>query len=94
MLWYIARTQQQLLESLDGFGFQVETIELPDGEQYKELLYLTKIFDLLLEKKYSRIHPTESVYVLMPDSFRFASKILWKRRRRCLDWWHFGENLA
>jgi 3-dehydroquinate synthase len=45
---------QQLLENLDGFGFQIETIELPDGEEYKELLYLTKIFDLLLEKKYSR----------------------------------------
>ncbi len=35
-------------------AFQVETIELPDGEQYKSLEYLTKIFDCLLEKKYSR----------------------------------------
>ncbi|MFW5442886.1 MAG: 3-dehydroquinate synthase [Methylococcaceae bacterium] len=41
-----------VLESLAGF--QVEVIELPDGEQYKNLQYLTKVFDLLLEKKYSR----------------------------------------
>ena len=35
-------------------GFQVEVIELPDGEQYKSLEYLTKIFDQLLQKKFSR----------------------------------------
>ena len=35
-------------------AFQVETIELPDGEQYKSLEYLEKIFDCLLAKKYSR----------------------------------------
>ena len=34
--------------------FQVEVVELPDGEQYKNLEYLTKIFDQLLTKKYSR----------------------------------------
>ncbi|MCK5479134.1 MAG: iron-containing alcohol dehydrogenase, partial [Methylococcales bacterium] len=41
-----------VLKNLDEF--QVEVIELPDGEQYKTLEYVTKIFDLLLEKKYSR----------------------------------------
>jgi 3-dehydroquinate synthase len=35
-------------------GFQVEVIELPDGEQYKNLENLTKIFDQLLTKKFSR----------------------------------------
>ena len=35
-------------------GFQVEVIELPDGEQYKNLENLTKIFDQLLAKKFSR----------------------------------------
>ena len=34
--------------------FQVEVIELPDGEEYKNLENVTKIFDLLLAKKYSR----------------------------------------
>jgi len=35
-------------------NFQVEVVELPDGEQYKNLENLTKIFDQLLTKKYSR----------------------------------------
>ncbi len=35
-------------------GFQVETVILPDGEQFKNIKYLTKIFDQLLEKKYNR----------------------------------------
>ncbi len=35
-------------------GFQVETVELPDGEQYKNLAYLDKIFDQLLQKRFSR----------------------------------------
>ena len=34
--------------------FKVEVIELPDGEQYKNLDYINQIFDLLLEKKFSR----------------------------------------
>lgn len=34
--------------------FQVEVIVLPDGEEYKNLLYVNKIFDKLLEKKFSR----------------------------------------
>lgn len=34
--------------------FQVEIVILPDGEQYKNLEQLTKIFDKLLEKKFSR----------------------------------------
>ena len=43
---------KNVLKNLDEF--QVEVIELPDGERYKTLEYVTKIFDLLLEKKYSR----------------------------------------
>jgi 3-dehydroquinate synthase len=35
-------------------NFQIEVVELPDGEQYKNLENLTKIFDQLLKKKYSR----------------------------------------
>ncbi|OQW76927.1 MAG: 3-dehydroquinate synthase [Proteobacteria bacterium ST_bin11] len=35
-------------------GYQVETVILPDGEQYKTLEYLEKIFDQLLAKKFSR----------------------------------------
>lgn len=34
--------------------YQVDTIELPDGEQYKTLEYINKIFDRLLENKFSR----------------------------------------
>lgn len=33
---------------------QVEVVILPDGEQYKNLEYITKIFDCLLQKKFSR----------------------------------------
>jgi len=42
----------KVLANLDGF--QVEVIELPDGEQYKNLEHIEKIFDCLLEKKFSR----------------------------------------
>lgn len=34
--------------------FVVETVILPDGEQFKTLQYIEKIFDHLLEKKFSR----------------------------------------
>ena len=34
--------------------FQVQVVELPDGEQYKSLKYATQIFDHLLENKFSR----------------------------------------
>ena len=34
--------------------YQVEAVVLPDGEQYKTLQHLEKIFDQLLEKKFSR----------------------------------------
>jgi 3-dehydroquinate synthase len=43
---------QKLLYTLSAF--QTETVILPDGEQYKTLQYLDKIFDKLLEKKFSR----------------------------------------
>lgn len=43
---------QALRTALDGY--QVETVILPDGEQYKTLQYLEKIFDCLLAKKFSR----------------------------------------
>jgi len=35
-------------------GFDVETVILPDGEQYKTLEYVTHIFDKLLASKFSR----------------------------------------
>ncbi|MDP2201253.1 MAG: 3-dehydroquinate synthase, partial [Methylicorpusculum sp.] len=35
-------------------GYSVETVVLPDGEQYKTLDYLNRIFDQLLTKKFSR----------------------------------------
>ena len=35
-------------------GFQVETVILPDGEQFKTLAYVEKIFDQLLRAKFSR----------------------------------------
>ena len=35
-------------------SFQVEVIELPDGEQYKNLEHINLIFNHLLEKKFSR----------------------------------------
>ncbi len=34
--------------------FEIQVVELPDGEQYKNLEYVTRVFDHLLEKKYSR----------------------------------------
>lgn len=46
--FYLSFLQKNLAE------FQVDTIELPDGEQYKNLEYINKIFDHLLENKYSR----------------------------------------
>ena len=45
---YLAQLQQSLEQ------FQVEVIQLPDGEQYKNLAHVTTIFDRLLENKYSR----------------------------------------
>ncbi len=41
-----------VLNSLSGL--QVEVVELPDGEQYKNIEHIEKIFDCLLEKKFSR----------------------------------------
>jgi 3-dehydroquinate synthase len=35
-------------------AFQVETVILPDGEQYKTLIHVETIFTTLLEKKFSR----------------------------------------
>ena len=35
-------------------GFDVETLILPDGEQFKTLEYVTRIFDKLLVSKFSR----------------------------------------
>ncbi|MCF6202083.1 MAG: 3-dehydroquinate synthase [Methylococcaceae bacterium] len=46
--YYLSFLQKSLVE------FQVVTIELPDGEQYKNLENINKIFDHLLENKYSR----------------------------------------
>ena len=43
---------KDLIQGLEQFN--VEVIELPDGEQYKNLEYINQIFDLLLEKKFSR----------------------------------------
>ena len=43
---------KDLIQGLEQFN--VEVIELPDGEQYKNLGYINQIFDLLLEKKFSR----------------------------------------
>ena len=43
---------QQLLKSLDGY--QVETIELPDGEIYKTLKTTETVFDTLIEKRFNR----------------------------------------
>jgi 3-dehydroquinate synthase len=45
---YLAKLQMVLA------GYQVETVILPDGEQYKTLQYLEKVFDQLLAKKFSR----------------------------------------
>lgn len=46
--YYLSHLQKSLEQ------FQVDTIELPDGEQYKSLEYITQIFDCLLENKFSR----------------------------------------
>ena len=45
---YLATLQAALVD------YQVEPVILPDGEQYKNLQYLEKIFDQLLAKKFSR----------------------------------------
>ncbi|AMK76466.1 MULTISPECIES: 3-dehydroquinate synthase [Methylomonas] len=45
---YLAKLQTALGD------YQVETVILPDGEQYKTLQYLEKVFDQLLAKKFSR----------------------------------------
>ncbi|GAB4272212.1 MAG: 3-dehydroquinate synthase [Methylomicrobium sp.] len=43
---------QSVVAHLDGY--HVETVVLPDGEQYKTLDYLNRIFDGLLAHKFSR----------------------------------------
>jgi 3-dehydroquinate synthase len=45
---YLARVQQALLD------YQVDTLILPDGEQYKTLEHLNTIFDRLLELRHNR----------------------------------------
>jgi 3-dehydroquinate synthase len=45
---YLAALQQVLAE------YQLESVILPDGEQFKTLTYLERIFDALLAKKFSR----------------------------------------
>ncbi|MGR9117282.1 MAG: 3-dehydroquinate synthase [Gammaproteobacteria bacterium] len=45
---YLERVRNLLLDHV------VETVVLPDGEQYKTLDYVTRIFDKLLEKRFSR----------------------------------------
>jgi len=45
---YLPRLQTALTD------YQTESVILPDGEQYKTLQYLEKIFDHLLAKKFSR----------------------------------------
>jgi len=42
----------QVVDNLTGF--QVETFELPDGEQYKTLEYISDLFDRLLSLKFNR----------------------------------------
>ena len=42
----------RILQNLQGFD--VETVILPDGEQFKTLEYVTRIFDKLLVSKFSR----------------------------------------
>lgn len=42
----------KLLKKL--IAYQVETVVLPDGEQYKTLDYVSTVFTALLEKKFSR----------------------------------------
>jgi len=43
---------QRLLPGLDGL--QVETVVLPDGEQYKNLEVLNRIYDALLQARFDR----------------------------------------
>lgn len=43
---------QTLLQQLEGF--QVDTVILPDGEQFKDLDHVNRIFDALLEKRHNR----------------------------------------
>lgn len=43
---------QRLLEQLSGF--QVDTVILPDGEAYKDLAHVNRIFDALLEHRHNR----------------------------------------
>lgn len=43
----------RLLEALSGFD-KVDTLELPDGEAFKTLDTVNRIFDLLLEKRHNR----------------------------------------
>jgi 3-dehydroquinate synthase len=45
---YLAQLQQTF------FGLQIDTIILPDGEQYKTLAQLNSIFDALLQQRHNR----------------------------------------
>jgi len=41
-----------LLQQLEGF--QVDTVILPDGEQYKDLEHVNRMFDALLDRRHNR----------------------------------------
>jgi 3-dehydroquinate synthase len=48
--WYL----QPLLLSLTTAGYQVDYIEIPDGEEYKSLEQANRIYDRLLNDRYDR----------------------------------------
>ncbi len=48
---------ERVRSSLEGAGFEVLTIELPDGEEYKNLAEISKLYDRLIESRMERGFP-------------------------------------
>lgn len=50
----VYRHYGRMLEGILRKGFQVETIQIPDGEKYKTLDTASKVFDWLIRRRYGR----------------------------------------
>ncbi|MEE9542388.1 MAG: 3-dehydroquinate synthase [Thermodesulfobacteriota bacterium] len=46
-----------VVESLEGAGFSVLVIEIPDGEEFKNLEEASKVYDRLIDEKFERTSP-------------------------------------
>jgi 3-dehydroquinate synthase len=48
---------KEIVESLEAAGFSAIVVEIPDGEEHKNLGEASKVFDRLIEEKFERTSP-------------------------------------